>query len=637
MDNNQNKSIKDTKMSFIKRIKKFIAGKRLSRFIIPAVLVLAAAAILNVGISVLNDHVFFPRIDKALVNSLEPKFDIGTRFDIKDLLKKGRVELSADDVSHIGRGKTDLDLSLSYKGNQAHASLDFTDRQLDAVITKDGIAASVSDVEKGNRYGAYFKGVASSLNSSFLNPENKAENALSKAEYQKLVSLAQDLDNSASNSGETKKDAVVVLGEVLKVFNDSEISHREISYDGIYLNGEKRNARTATYDFNKKDVVDFLYGLEALFNSPSDKLKSATEDLLENGTFTKKIEDMGYTLETCSDVAKVIGDVAELFERMDDIDVKLEVAYVTDAVSAITLDCSFGDDTEIELLVDFGARPKKDKTVYVSLLVAKEHSSSQSERRYVFEYSVEKVKKVNTVSAVYSTSTSIKDGYGEELTESRDLFEIVLDAKNDTASFNVGHNDESSVNGAENGINESSYGIRCAMVDRSSKLSLTLLDATANGGRRYEPTGSVVLTLYKRPERIELGEFEEILKMDVKESDAIASAARSSLKNVWDALKNLRPVKLDASSEDKAESDVYFDGFFSYKYEQYYYDQFDFSGNTYERWSYDGRDNKTERGTYFVSGETITFIPEDEKQYEQKISSIGENSFMIEGNLYEKQ
>jgi len=108
---------------------------------------LAAAAILNVGISVLNDHVFFPRIDKALVNSLEPKFDIGTRFDIKDLLKKGRVELSADDVSHIGRGKTDLDLSLSYKGNQAHASLDFTDRQLDAVITKDGIAASVSDVK----------------------------------------------------------------------------------------------------------------------------------------------------------------------------------------------------------------------------------------------------------------------------------------------------------------------------------------------------------------------------------------------------------------------------------------------------------------------------------------------------------
>ena len=41
-----------------------------------------------------------------------------------------------------------------------------------------------------------------------------------------------------------------------------------------------------------------------------------------------------------------------------------------------------------------------------------------------------------------------------------------------------------------------------------------------------------------------------------------------------------------------------------------------------------------ESGTYFVSGDVITFIPEGKERYEQNITSIGENSFVVEGNLY---
>lgn len=534
-----------------KRVKNVHSAKKIKKSIILLTVILVVAAVLVIGISILNNYVIFPRIDKALVNSLEAKFDIGTRFDVTALLKKGKVELSADDMSHTDLGSADLDLSLSYKGKSAMGSLDFADKHLDAAITEDGVAASFSDVEGGNRYGAYFEDITSALDVSFLNPKNKAYNALSRSDYKKLLSTAQKLEESANEDIGDKKDTIIVLGEIAKVFKDSSLSDNEKSYDGIYVNGEKRNARTVTFEFGKADVVDLLKDLEVLFNDPSDKLRKATENLLKKESLTKDIESMGYSLDTCEDLAKFIGDIARLVDRIDQADVKLEIGYVNDAVSAIIFKCNFEKTTDIELVIDFGAKPKRDKTIYASLLVAKKHSSSQSERRYTFEYSVESVKKVNTVSAAYKTSMFIKDNDGEQTESSEYFFEMVLDTKNDTASFELEHSKDNTLSGSEADSLKNSYSINCSMKDSSSKLTLALLEMSVDGKKISDYMGNVSLTVSKKPDRIKLGEFSELLKMNIEEADKLAGSATSKVEDLWDMLKKLEVVALKTDNEDK--------------------------------------------------------------------------------------
>lgn len=635
MENKQEITFKN-KIAFCgKRVKDFVVSKGVVKVIVPVAIVLIIATAICGVITLLNNYVIFPRVDKALANSFEAKLDVGTRFDISDLFEKGKIELSADDVQHIGMGNADLDLSLSYNKKGASGSLEFGNRRFDVVITENGAAASSPQVENGTRYGVYFESLASDLGTSFLNPDNKAQNALGKYEYEKLLSFAQKLEDKANSDGKEKKDALIVLKEVAKVFEESSVSDCEKSYDGIFVNGEKRNARKLTYEFDKAEVIEFIENLEELFKAPSDKLRAATENLLANKSLTEGIENMGYSLETCDDLAKFIGDLTKLVNLVDVFEVTLEVAFVNDAVTAIVFECAI-DNTDIELLVDFGAKPKKNKTILASLSIVNESSGRAKESVYNFEYSVEKIKKVNTVTAVYSTSIAIKDTDMEEKTETSDLFEMKLDKKNETASFSLKKDATYSIGDAESSSETSSYDVSCSMKDRSSKLSFTLLGLTQNGYTVYEPTGDVNVTLFKKPDRIDLGKFTEILKMNVADSDKVVTSAVSQVESMWKSLGNIKPVIVKPGTENEIKSDIYFDGFFVYEYDTYYYDQFKFSGNKYQRWSYDGKSNNIEEGTYFVSGDKITFIPDDAEQYEQNIISAGENSFVIEGNLYEK-
>lgn len=529
MDNNQ------------KEDKKTVRNKKLLKIIIP---IFAAVVVVSAAVAILNNYVLFPRIDKALANSLEAKFNIGTSFDVTDLFKKGKIELFADGVRHSDTESSDLDLSLSYGGKSAQGTLDFDGKHIDAVITQKGISASFSELESGERYGAYFEDIASALDGSFLNPENKAENALSRADYKKLLSVAQTLESSADKDGSDKKNALIVLSSVAKVFGESSVSDKEISYGGICVNGETRAARTVTFEFEKEDVVDLLERLETLFNSPSDKLREATESLLDNDALTKDIENLGYQLDTCEDLAKFIGSIKRLVGRMSDSEVKIEVAYVTNAVSAIVFECSIDKTTDVELLIDLGEKPKKDKTVYASLLVSKQHSKSQSERKYTFEYSVQSTKGVNAVSAVYATSSFIKDGYGEERKDGEHSFKMTLDTQKDTASFELERAQNAEINGEQTLSEKNSYSIGCSMQDSRSAISFSLVEVSVDGEKIYEPTGAVSLTLSKKPDRIELGGFTELLKMKLEDSDKLAGEARSAFEDIWESLGKLEPLTL---------------------------------------------------------------------------------------------
>ncbi len=504
-------------------------SKSLRKWMIVAAVVLSAAVLIAVGVAVFNNFISFPRIDKALANSLKAKLDLGTRFDVTDLFENGKIEISAEGTNE----KDALDASVSYSDKGALGSIDLGDSHLDAVLTEKGIAASLSGVENGTRYGAYFEDITSTLETSFLNPQNKAENALKHKEYEKLLSLARSLEDKANADGEEKKDAIIVLVELAKVLKDCSLSDREISYDGITVNGEERKARTMTYAFGKADVIDFFDKLEALLNSPSDKFRGAMERLLENESLTKDIEKLGYELDTCEDLAKFIGGIKRLVNRIDEIAIRIEIAYVANAVSAIVLDCAIEDTANIKLLIDFGAKPKKDKAVHASLLIDQEHSKSQSQRRYTLDYSVKKVKKLSTVSAVYSGSTFIKDGELEQKDSSRHSFEMILDSKSGTADFALENNSDSFLNGEQNDCLSNSYAIKCAMEDRSSKLSFSLIGA--DGVSALEE--NVRLTFYKRPDDIALGEFTELLKMNVAEADKVASKAVDEFENIWNGIK----------------------------------------------------------------------------------------------------
>ena len=291
------------------------------------------------------------------------------------------------------------------------------------------------------------------------------------------------------------------------MFNDSTLSDRETSFDGITINGEERKARTLTYAFDKVDLIDFLEKLEALFDSPSDKLRDAMERLLEKESLTRDIENMGYSLDTCEDLASFIGSIKRLVNRIDRIAIKIEIAYVANAISAIFVEGEIGDTTSIELLIDLGAKPKKDKTIYATLLVEETHSSSQSQYRYVFDYSVQRVEKVNSVSAIYSSSVIIKDGDLEQKNSSEYSFEMLIDKKNDSAKFSFDNSSDEFLNGKQTASSENFYSVSYAMEDSSSKLSLVLLSVAVGSNTTYEPDEKITLTFYKKPDSIALGDF----------------------------------------------------------------------------------------------------------------------------------
>ena len=522
-----------------------IKRKVLRRAMIIAAVILSVSIVATIGVAVFYNFIAFPRIDKALANSLEEKLDIGTRFDITDLFEKGKIELLSDTAN----GKDTLNAAVSYNGNGMAGSIDLGESHFGGVLTEEGIAASLSTVENGKRYGAYFEDITATLDASFLNPKNKAENALERKEYQKLLSLARKLEDKANSDKQEKKDATVVLVEIAKVFNDSSLSDRETSFDGITINGEKRKARTLTYAFDKVDLIDFLEKLEALFDSPSDKLRDAMERLLEKESLTRDIENMGYSLDTCEDLASFIGSIKRLVNRIDRIAIKIEIAYVANAISAIVVEGEIGDTTSIELLIDLGAKPKKDKTIYATLLVEETHSSSQSQYRYVFDYSVQRVEKVNSVSAIYSSSVIIKDGDLEEKNSSEYSFEMLIDKKNDSAKFSFDNSSDEFLNGKQTASSENFYSVSCDMEDRASKLSLVLLSVAVGSNTTYVPDEKITLTFYKKPDSIDLGEFTELLKMNITESDRIASSAVTEFERIWNAIKDRAIVFKESESQ----------------------------------------------------------------------------------------
>lgn len=63
-----------------------------------AIIVVAITVVATVSVSAAKNYLFFPNTYEALANALEPKLDLGTKFDVKDLLDGGKPEFTASDI-----------------------------------------------------------------------------------------------------------------------------------------------------------------------------------------------------------------------------------------------------------------------------------------------------------------------------------------------------------------------------------------------------------------------------------------------------------------------------------------------------------------------------------------------------------
>ena len=495
------------------------SSKKRSKKLIRLFVILAAFAVAIVLVSVgvvyfLNNYVFFPRADKALANVLESKFDLGTKFDIRDMVKQGKIELVAEGIEDVDR----LEATVAYGKKGVSASLASDGEELSAVLTRKGIAAGSEKFRDGEYYGISFLDLFDNLDGSFLNPENDSEYALAEKKYESLKSLVSKLEDIADGKGKNAKDAAVMLETVKTAFDKSPLYNKVKSYDDVEIGGNLRAARSIAYTFDHASVKGFLEALADTFEEPSAELEDAVSRLIEGGVLTEAIEDyLGVTLESCEDIAELIDDLARLmdvFLGKSDWHGRLILAYVNDAFSAIELSVEL-KQRSFYVLVDFGENPKSDKNMSFTVIDEKLDSKQSLIKKveHVASYSVEEQGRQTVIFASYRSATTGKDeGCFEQSYEANAL----LDRDNDIATLKVDKYE--TVNGAE--VHSSICDLGFDMTDGNSTFILATDDALS--AEKY------TLTLKKRAGAVKLPKYQDVLEMDVQDADALISEFKES-------------------------------------------------------------------------------------------------------------
>ncbi len=481
-------------------------------------LILAAAIVAVVIVSAatvyfLNNYVLFPRADKALANALESKSDLGTKFDIRDMLKQGEIELIAEGVDDVER----LEATVAYSKKGLSASLASDGEELSAVLTRNGIAACSEKLREGECYGISFSDLSDNLSSSFLNPENGSWYALSREKYESLKGIVSKLEDIAEGKGEYAKDAAVMLEALKTAFDKSSLYEEVKSYDDVEIGGKLRAARSIAYTFDHASVKGFLEVLADTFEEPSAELDDAVSRLVDGGALTEAIEDyLGITLESCEDIAELFDDLARLtdvFLGKSDWHGRLILAYVNDAFSAIELSVEL-KQRSFYFLVDFGEKPKSDKNMSFTvmdrrfdskqdLIMSVEHTAS---------YSIEKKGKQALISASYLNATV---GQNEESELSYEI-NAMLDRNNGTAALKVDKCETVNGEAEHTGICDLGFDI----TDRNSTFILATGDVSS--AEKY------TLTLKKKAGAVRLPKYQNVLEMNVQDADALISEFKES-------------------------------------------------------------------------------------------------------------
>lgn len=496
--------------------------------IICAIIVVAITVVATVSVSAAKNYLFFPNTYEALTNALEPKLDLGTKFDVKDLLDGGKLEFTSSDIEDANFGFDDLSIAVAYNKDGVHANIKADKDELNAVLTKKGLALNSERFDDGDYYGISFSKLSEQLEDSFINPANNSDYALPKDEYRSLIKTVESLEDIADNKGKYSKDAKVILDTIKKAFNESTLSERDISYDGFTLDGNKRSARCITYTFDNDDVMDFIKCLSDRFSDPSSKLEGAVEHMLENDVFADSVKEyIGYKVSDCDGIVRMLNSISKMLKATlgkSNWKATVVFAYVKEAFSAVQAEFEF-DDKTISAFIDFGEDPTKDKNIVAKISIetvgATDHKTKNS-KEYTVKYGVESVESGSVVTGSYeaaeittmnNVSRSSSDSYTVKLT---------FDDKKEKAIFTVGNSYslENSLYPAENSNKEKEiFSATFGLEDRSSKLSLKFESLSLNGKKINDIIGKHTFTLYKNSGSVKMPKYENLLKMKSRALD----------------------------------------------------------------------------------------------------------------------
>lgn len=625
--------------------------------IIAAALILASA--LGFGIvAALNNFLFIPDADVALENALEAKLDIGTKFDISDLLDRGKIEFVADDMSDAGLYSDTVTQTILYNKDGASVNATFDNQEFNFVFNKKGAAFNAQKFESDKYYGFSFDDIAGQLDGSFLNPDNDSINALSDDEYKELLDTLGDFEYVLENESKCKKDAKTVRKALEEAFEESTLSESETSYGGLVVSGEARYARSVIYNFNSGDILDYAEKLAAKFDSPSPELSGAVENLLTIGDTRAMLESaVGGSIEDCEDIAEVFADIAELLEtKDDDWSARLVLAYVGRAFTAIQLRV-VDEEQDVLAVIDFGKNPARDKKLSIRVDVNEESGVFSS---FFADYGVEKEDGKGIATLSFGTEVH-DDPYSNDYDKTTAIYRMIFDSSAGKATLTGSEETEHLFGGDEPIIDETQlFEITFNLEDSFGSLSLELDGISSEFGEE-EFLGSYKLTLSKYYGWIKLPEYENVLLMDADDYDELDADLDEYFAEFKDEyigagfdLTDLLP-KIDLpgelptvdpsdkpsnkpSNKPSEDAPTIESGSYTYNDGTGYTDTYFFNNGSY---SYKGFSGGTqifeERGTYEVYSDYIVFTPNGEEEYELNIDSYEGNELILDGVSYFRQ
>lgn len=488
--------------------------KRFIKIGLAALIIICSICLLSSAVwAVASNYIFFPKLDDALENSLEPKLDIGTSFDISDLLKEGRIELELSDIEEYDIDK--LMLSLAYNKNEAALNATLDEEQFAAVATKKGFAASSNKINDGESYGFSFKDLEERYKDSSFAYRGDSKYALDKYTHKQLLEYIETFEEMTDGSSSSKKDVENIKKAIARAFKKSEISDCDYSYGGIKVGDSTRSARCKTYSFGKEELVEFVENLIDEFDDPSASLEKSLERL--------QLIDDGEN--------NIVDELESLLDSLDsseeDWKVDIAFAYVNRAVSAIVGKITV-EDGVAKFTLDFGEDPQRDTDIYFTLNFD-EHvrSADGAEIDQVYKSKIygsyAAAREGSKGTATLTVGCDINNtGVGEfkyELTAKG-----VFDAKNEKAELSLTFGD------VEKRLFDAI--VECKLEDKASKLSLEPEKVTVKSDGKdtdIELPCDIKLSIYRSAGPIKLPRFEDVLDMESDEFDKLCDKANDYL------------------------------------------------------------------------------------------------------------
>ena len=642
-----------------KKPKKKLSKKAIKCMIIVAASVVLAAALGFGTVAALNNFLFIPDADVALENALKAKLDLGTKFDISDLLSRGKIELVADDMLDTGLYSDTVNQTIVYTKDGANIKTAFDSHEFNAVYNDKGIVFNAQKFETDKYYGFSFEDIEEQVENSFLNPDNDSKNALSETEYEELLETVRDIEYILDNQKDYEKDAKTVAKALKEAFEESTLSEHEISYGGLVVSGEARYARSVIYNFNNGDIVDYAEKLSAKFDSPSSELSESVEALLSIDSTRTALEDaIGGSVEDCDDLAEIFSDFAELLEtRDDDWSARLVLAYVGRAFTAIQLRV-VNEEKDVLAVVDFGENPLMDKDLSIRVDVTEESGVSST---FFADYGVEKEDGKGIVTLSLG-SKKYEDPYSNDYDKETYVYQMTFDGKAGKATLTGREETELLFGGTEPRVDESQlFEISFKLEDKMTSLSLELDGISSEYGEE-EFLGSYKMTLSKYYGWIKLPEYENILLMDADDYDDLDDELNEYFEefraeyigsefDIADVFPDIDFPSIELPDSDPSgnggskpsgkpsgNGTAIESGSYIYDDGNGYTDTYMFNNGNYSHKGFNGGDLIfEERGTYEVYSDYIIFTPNGDEEYELNIDSYEGGELILDGVSYFRQ